>query len=150
MPIAHPDSPARLSDHIPALRARLNQQRRFRLQQLAELDADIDRTPTPVDAAAEARQEVTITLAAAARHALADIDEALTLIGAGRYGRCRGCHAEIPIHILRTIPTTQWCLHCLRHLPAFDGSRPMRGQLPRATSHTPRDPSTRRKPLARR
>ncbi|WP_425297896.1 TraR/DksA C4-type zinc finger protein [Nocardia abscessus] len=53
-------------------------------------------------------------LAAAARQALADIDEACTLIITGRYGRCRGCHTEIPIHLLQTIPTTQWCLSCRR------------------------------------
>ncbi|WP_433685604.1 TraR/DksA C4-type zinc finger protein [Nocardia sp. CA-119907] len=63
----------------------------------------------------------------------------------GRYGRCLSCHGEIPIHLLQTIPTTQRCLNCRRHLPAFDSSRPMRGQLPRAASRTPR-----RGPLAQR
>lgn len=145
MPLAQPLLPAPLSDHLPALRARLNQQRRFRLKQLAELDAEIDRAPTPIDAADKARQEVTITLATAARHAMADIDEALTLITTGRYGRCLSCHAEIPIHLMQTIPTTQRCLNCRRHLPAFDSSRPMRRQLPRAASRTPR-----RGPLAQR
>lgn len=115
---AHPVLRARLADHLPALRATLSQQRRFRLQQLAELEAEIDRGTAPTNAADTARHEVTIKLAAAARQALADVDETLTLITAGRYGRCRGCHSEIPIHLLRTIPTTQWCLNCRQqHLP---------------------------------
>ncbi|MEV3959398.1 TraR/DksA C4-type zinc finger protein [Nocardia sp. NPDC050193] len=117
MPLAQPISHARLSDHVPALRARLDRQRRFRVQQLAELDAEIDHATTPADAADRARHEVTLKLAAAARQALADIDETLTLITTGRYGRCRRCHTEIPIHLLQTIPTTQWCLNCRRHLP---------------------------------
>ncbi|MFE3230249.1 TraR/DksA C4-type zinc finger protein [Nocardia sp. NPDC059228] len=47
---------------------------------------------------------------------MADIDETLTLITTGRYGRCRRCHAEIPIHLLQTIPTSRWCLNCRQHL----------------------------------
>lgn len=136
MPLAPPISQARLSDHLPALRAKLDRQRRFRIQQLTELDAEIDHAAIPTDAADRARHEVTLKLAAAARQALADIDETLTLITTGRYGRCRRCHTEIPIHLLQTIPTTQWCLNCRRHLPAFNGSRPTPGQLPRTASRT--------------
>ncbi|MCC3331256.1 TraR/DksA family transcriptional regulator [Nocardia abscessus] len=133
---AHPVSRARLTDHLPALRAVLNQQRRFRLQQLAELEAEIDGAAAPIDPADTARHEVTITLVSAARQALADIDETLTLITTGRYGRCRGCHTEIPIHLLQTIPTSQWCLDCRQHLPSPGESSPTREQLPRAASRT--------------
>ncbi|MET8778020.1 TraR/DksA C4-type zinc finger protein [Nocardia sp. NPDC050713] len=137
MTYAHPISPARLNDHLPALHARLNQQRRFRLQQLAELEAELDRA-APTNAADAARRDVTIKLAKAALQALADIENTLTLIATGRYGRCRRCHAEIPIHLLQTIPATQWCLDCRRHVPASDGSRPIRRQPPRAAVRTPR------------
>ncbi|GGN71946.1 TraR/DksA family transcriptional regulator [Nocardia rhizosphaerihabitans] len=134
MSLAPTVSPAHLSDHLPALRATLNQQRRFRLQQLAELEAEIGRAPVSTDAADMARHEVTIKLAAAARHALADIDAARTLIITGRYGRCRGCHTEIPIHLLQIIPTTQWCLSCRRHHPrAGEARRPG----PRSPSSAP-------------
>ncbi|WP_433761440.1 TraR/DksA family transcriptional regulator [Nocardia sp. CA-135398] len=122
---AHIASGDRLIDHLPALRATLNQQRRFRLQQLLELDAELDATAAPANTAAMARREVTIKLADAARQALADIDETLSLITTGRYGRCRRCHAEIPIHLLQTIPTSQWCLDCQQHRPAPDSPRPM-------------------------
>lgn len=134
---AHPVSRTRLTGHLPALRAALNQQRRFRLRQLAELEAEIERT-TPLDAADTARHEVTMKLAAAARQALADIEESLTLIGTGRYGRCRGCHTEIPIHLLQAIPTSQWCLNCRQDLPTDNSSRRIPGQPPRAAFRTPR------------
>jgi DnaK suppressor protein len=126
MTSAHTASPERLSDHLPALRAGLDQQRRFRVRQLAELEAEIDRAAESTDAAEIARRQVAEKLAVAARHALADIDGTISLITSGRYGRCRGCDTEIPIHLLRVIPTTQWCLDCRRHLPAFDGSRSLR------------------------
>lgn len=67
MPLAPPISQARLSDHLPALRAKLDRQRRFRIQQLTELDAEIDHAAIPTDAADRARHEVTLKLAAAAR-----------------------------------------------------------------------------------
>ncbi|WP_062982552.1 TraR/DksA family transcriptional regulator [Nocardia anaemiae] len=138
---AHIASGDRLIDH---LRATLNQQRRFRLQQLLELDAELDATVAPANTAATARREVTVKLADAARQALADIDETLTLITTGRYGRCRRCHAEIPIHLLQTIPTSQWCLDCQQHRPP-DRPRPMR----RTVFRTPRpDVSAEREILA--
>lgn len=113
---AHTAPGDRLTDHLPALHNTLNQQRRFRLQQLAELEAEIDRVTAPTNAADTARREVTVKLSAAARQALADIDETFTLITTGRYGRCRRCHAKIPIHLLQTIPTSRWCLNCRQHL----------------------------------
>ncbi|WP_328401862.1 hypothetical protein [Nocardia sp. NBC_00403] len=131
---AHPFSRARLIDHLPALRATLHQQRRFRLQQLAELESDIDRAAAPANVADTARHEVTIKLAAAARQALADLDETLMLITTGRYGRCGRCYAEIPIHLLQTIPTSRWCLNCRQHLtpagpmPVPTDAHPARGR----------------------
>ncbi|WP_157224083.1 TraR/DksA C4-type zinc finger protein [Nocardia paucivorans] len=128
----HPVSRARLTDRLPTLRAALHRQRRFRLRQLAELEAEIDRA-TPTDAADTARHEVTVKLAAAARQALADIEESLTLIATGRYGRCRGCHDEIPIHLLQIIPTSQWCLNCRRDLPSDNGAHRSPGPPPDRT-----------------
>ncbi|MFD8244523.1 TraR/DksA family transcriptional regulator [Nocardia sp. NPDC059691] len=145
---AHPVSRASLSEQLPVLRAALLQQRRFRLQQLAELEAAIARAGEPADTAEAARREVDSKLAAAARQALADIEAAL-LIATGGYGRCRRCDAEISVRLLRTIPTTQWCLRCRRHLPSADGSRVIRGQRPGQPSPAPRrDLPTKRETLA--
>ncbi|MEU4412555.1 TraR/DksA family transcriptional regulator [Nocardia salmonicida] len=115
----------RLHHHLPALHAVLNQLRRFRLQQLAELDAEIDGTAVvPANAGDAARREVTIKLALAARHALSDIDETLALLATGKYGRCRGCDAEISIQLLRSIPTTRWCLNCRQQQLNRQGPQP--------------------------
>ncbi|MBV7701583.1 TraR/DksA C4-type zinc finger protein [Nocardia nova] len=137
--MTHAPSRTRLTDHLPALRTALNQQRRFRVQQLTELDAELARAPLSATADDNARHEVTVTLAVAARRALTDIDDALALITAGRYGHCRACHTEIPIHLLQTIPTTQWCLNCQQELPARDDYRPTRTQLFRRHSPASRN-----------
>lgn len=104
-----------VADHLPELRAALEEQRRFRLEQLAELDTDAAHA---VDAA---RGEVVRAVAAAAGQALLDVEIALALIEVGDYGRCRGCRTDIPLHLLRTIPTSRWCLDCRQHLTAVDG-----------------------------
>src|SRR5690349_14379880 len=83
--MTHASSRIRLNDHLPALRHALKQQRRFRVQQLTALDAELGDFPIFATAADRARREVTVTLAVAARQALTDIDEALALIAAGRY-----------------------------------------------------------------
>ncbi|MFI2285370.1 TraR/DksA family transcriptional regulator [Nocardia beijingensis] len=148
---AHPVSDRASANTYPRCAPRLEQQRSFRLRQLAELEAEIDRAPEPADAAEAARREVDGKLAAAARQALADIEAALLLIATGRYGRCRRCHAEIPIRLLRTIPTTQWCLRCHRRFPSADGSRVISGQRPGGPSRAPRrDLPAKRKTLAYR
>lgn len=137
--MTHAPSRTSLTDHLPTLRHALNQQRRFRVQQLTELDAELGDAPQLATAADRARHEVTVTLAVAARQALTDIDEALALIAAGRYGRCRACYADIPIHLLQTIPTTQWCLDCRQQLLDRDDSRPTRRQAFRRRSPAPRN-----------
>ncbi|MEV6426357.1 TraR/DksA C4-type zinc finger protein [Nocardia sp. NPDC051463] len=100
---------------------------------MAELEAEISRTAAPANAADTARHEVTIKLAAAARQALADLDEALMLITTGRYGRCRRCYAEIPIHLLQTVPTSRWCLNCRQRLTAA-GQKPSPTDAPPASN----------------
>src|SRR6266545_2232255 len=88
-------SPAHEIDQA-GLRAMLEEQRRFRLDQLAQLHAQSGdaRTETagryldPLDASADrARTEVSEVLAAAAVQALEDIDAALARMDAGRRDR---------------------------------------------------------------
>lgn len=138
---AHHDVPQnRLADHLPALRAKLEQQRQFRVEQLTELKAMVGDTATPADATSLARREVTIKVAAAARQALAAIDVALALMTHGGYGRCRRCHADIPLRLLQVIPASRLCLDCRRRHTPTDGpaagSGPVRGQ-PGTASRTP-------------
>ncbi len=91
---------------LPALRTRLEEQRQFRLEQLAKL-AD------PVDYG-DGHREVAAALAAAARQALADIETALDRMDTGRYGTCLRCEAPIPLERLDIIPETGLCVDCQR------------------------------------
>ncbi|MFI9005751.1 hypothetical protein ACIGNX_00785 [Actinosynnema sp. NPDC053489] len=98
----------RLAEHLPRLRAELEEQRRFRVEQLAGLD----RAGREAD---QARREVAAAVAEAARQALADVEAALALVELGGYGRCVGCRDDIPLRLLLTIPASRWCLDCRRH-----------------------------------
>jgi RNA polymerase-binding transcription factor DksA len=57
--------------------------------------------------------------AVAARRALADVDEALARLEAGRFGRCEQCAAAIPEATLARDPQTRYCPACDR-VPAAD------------------------------
>jgi DnaK suppressor protein len=128
-----------LTDRLPALRAALEQQHRFRREQLARLEGygGKPESGTSVDPAAPgdpeavlALREVDALLAAGARRALADIELALVRMHTGRYGYCRSCSATIPLSLLEAIPKTTLCLAC-----RFRDER--RGQQgPRRTSPT--------------
>jgi DnaK suppressor protein len=110
-----------LACRLPVLRAALEQQRGFRREQLALLDAcggtqEPSARANPADSrdqeAVEALREVDALVAAGARRALADIDLALLRMDTARYGLCRSCGARIPLVVLEAIPKTTLCLTC--------------------------------------
>lgn len=91
------------------LRFVLVEQRRFRLDQLNELDrSGVLHSTDPV------ALEVAESLAAGARAALVDVCEALRQIEAGRYGWCRDCGARLPIERLVVLPHITRCASCLQ------------------------------------
>lgn len=47
-----------------------------------------------------------------ARRALADTDEALARLAAGRFGQCESCAAVIPLPALRRSPEQRYCQPC--------------------------------------
>lgn len=98
--------PARTHVDIAHLRAALDEQRHFRLEQIASLTGS-----TPDD---PAREQVTVALTIAACRALADIEGALARIRAGQYGTCLDCGGDIDPHRLYAIPQTVRCGHCQR------------------------------------
>lgn len=100
------DPVADLRDHLPALRMALLQQRRFRIEQLADLWAAAPADP--VQAA------VTETLRHGAAVALAGIRAALARIDRGTYGRCVRCDAAIPVERLEILPAVDTCMTCRR------------------------------------
>lgn len=87
---------------LAALREQLEQQRRFRLEQLDGLRGGGSGPRAEVDAA----------LAAAARVALHDVLTALHRIDAGTYGRCVECGASLPLTQLEVIPAVARCQDC--------------------------------------
>ncbi len=119
---------------LPVLRARLEEQRQFRVEQIATLaGGDPERSPAgPERAADPAHSQVTAALLAGARQALTDIDTALYRINNGEYGTCLECRAPIDMQRLRTLPQTALCADCHRarasHPDRGIGSGPVRGE----------------------
>jgi DnaK suppressor protein len=109
------------SINLSLLRATLEEQRLFRLDQLAQLESQngqartevIGRNLDALDASADlARTEVSEVLAAAALQALDDIEAALARMDGGRYGRCERCDADIPPERLEAVPQARLCMAC--------------------------------------
>jgi RNA polymerase-binding transcription factor DksA len=110
-----------LASRLPALRAVLEQQRSFRREQLALIDAGDETRVSSADAGptggrdeegTHALREVNALVVAGARRALADIELALVRIRTGRYGLCRSCGNRIPVAVLEAVPKTTLCLAC--------------------------------------
>jgi DnaK suppressor protein len=120
IPIPDPPRPDLLLS-LPALRARLEEQRQFRIEQIASLagadeagaapPAGGDLTESLVDTA---QSQVTAALLTGARQALADIDTALYRIVNGQYGNCLACGQSIDMQRLQTLPQTALCADCHR------------------------------------
>jgi DnaK suppressor protein len=62
--------------------------------------------------------------AVAARHALADTEEALARLSAGGFGRCERCAAAIPAAQLARDPEVRYCVRCAQSQGAGDNSGP--------------------------
>jgi len=101
---AQPGPDQDLGRHLLALRSALLQQRRFRIEQLADLGK-----ASPDDAAQE---EVHATLRRGARIALAGIEAALARMDRGGYGTCVECAAPIPVERLEILPAVARCMTC--------------------------------------
>ena len=57
-------------------------------------------------------QELARTRLAAARHAVDDIQAALSRMARGTYGRCQQCGQRITADRLQASPTARWCVAC--------------------------------------
>ena len=101
--------PAELSAHLPALRAALEQQRHFRVHQLAQLTT---ASLLPVRHRGDPWDEVALAIRTAAMTALSDIEAALRRIEVGRFGLCEGCDTAIPLERLEILPMASLCMRC--------------------------------------
>jgi RNA polymerase-binding transcription factor len=94
---------------LPAIRVDLDQQRRFRSEQLEELAVDAAEAVATAD---QNRLQVTRVLTLAAEAALSDIDAALQRLEDGSYGICERCAEPIPWQRLEVLPMSRLCTPC--------------------------------------
>ena len=102
-------STAGFESQLPAIRADLDQQRRFRTEQLQELAVDAEGAMASAD---EPRLQVTRTLTLAAEAALSEIDAALQRLEKNSYGICQRCAEPIPWARLEVLPMSRLCTPC--------------------------------------
>jgi len=94
---------------LAELRAMLEEQREFRLDQLSQL-----HQPAPQGPLASADPEIFRSLVAGAREALRDIQAALWRMDEGRYGWCVSCGHGVEVERLEILPQTARCMACQR------------------------------------
>jgi RNA polymerase-binding transcription factor DksA len=98
--------PAEAEGSLHTWRARLDDERRFRTEQLELLEQEITANP-------RLRHDgVTMALRAAAAAALDDVDAALSRMRAGQFGRCVHCTRPIPHERLDVLPMAALCMPC--------------------------------------
>jgi DnaK suppressor protein len=92
---------------LAQLRADLMELRDFRLQQLADLDADLVRER------GTALGDVAASLKVAGLAALREIDAALARMATNDgYGTCQQCGGQIPAERLKVLPMAAFCMPC--------------------------------------
>jgi DnaK suppressor protein len=91
---------------LTVLRGMLEQQRRFRLDQLEQLQQSGPRS--------EADREISESLVAGAHAALRDVVDALQRMEDGRYGACRRCGTSLSPERLEVLPQVGLCMACQR------------------------------------
>jgi RNA polymerase-binding transcription factor DksA len=98
-----------VESELSAVRAELDQQRRFRVEQLDELTVDAAEAVVTAD---EPRLQVTRALRIAAEAALGEIDDSLRRLQDGSYGTCERCSEPIADGRLEVLPTARLCTRC--------------------------------------
>lgn len=110
----------------PRWRALLEARWQARLRELTELSlayhVAIAAAPDPAGPgtgsgsgagrAAEPEAQALLRRAVTARRKLADVEEALSRLAAGEFGRCEQCGAQIPDGLLAVAPEIRYCARC--------------------------------------
>ena len=102
-------SAAEFESQLSTLREELDQQRRFRSEQLEELALEAAEGVATAD---QNRLQVTHALTLAAEWALSEIDSALQRLDEGSYGICERCAEPIPWERLDVLPMSRLCTPC--------------------------------------
>ena len=102
----------------PRWRALLEARWQARLRELTELSlayhVAIAARPTAAspDLPAAPETQALLRRTVTARRRLADVEEALSRLAAGAFGRCEQCGAQIPDGLLATAPEIRYCARC--------------------------------------
>ncbi|HEX5905489.1 MAG TPA: TraR/DksA C4-type zinc finger protein [Propionibacteriaceae bacterium] len=128
-------SAAEDASQLPTLRAELDQQRRFRTEQLQDLALQAAEAVATAD---QNRLQVTRILTMAAEAALSEIDAALQRLEKSSYGICQRCAEPIPWARLEVLPMTRLCTPC-QYLAE---SGPVQQRAPRPRPVRQRNPVT--------
>ena len=94
---------------LATFRAMLDEQRDFRLDQLAAL-----RRPQTRQRLGAGNREISVVLTVGAENALHEVMAALARLDAGTYGRCNQCGGTIGIERLEILPQTPTCMRCAK------------------------------------
>ena len=119
-PLTGPEGDGPVPAGGPRWRALLEMRWRARLQEVTELALAYHEAAAAADrGGGESRPEAQRLLrlqrrTVASRRALADIEEALARLSAGRYGRCESCAGAIAAPRLAAAPETRYCARCAR------------------------------------
>lgn len=101
------------SGDLAALRASLQEQQLFRVEQLRRFsEPTSDRADRARERRSASQLEVHVKLAASARMVLADVEAALERMTQGRYGSCHRCGRPIAVQRLRIVPQARYCGRC--------------------------------------
>jgi RNA polymerase-binding transcription factor DksA len=103
----------------PRWRALLEMQWRARLQEVTELALAYHEAEAAGPGGGKHRLQVQRLLrlqrrTVTSRRALADTEEALARLSAGRYGWCESCAGAIPAQRLAATPEARYCARCAR------------------------------------
>ena len=114
----------------PRWRALLEARWQARLRELTELSLAYHVAIASAGASASGQPEAQGLLrrAVTARRKLADVEEALSRLAAGAFGRCEQCGAQIPDGLLATAPEIRYCARCDGEPSAI---RPLAGRTAR-------------------
>jgi DnaK suppressor protein len=102
----------------PRWRALLEARWQARLRELTELSlayhVAVAARPAAAspDLSAVPETQVLLRRTVTARRRLADVEEALSRLAAGEFGRCEQCGAQIPDGLLATAPEIRYCARC--------------------------------------
>ena len=116
-PLAGPEADRSVPAGGPRWRALLEMRWRARLQEVTELALAYHEAAAATGGSGDDRLQLQRLRrlqrrTVASRRALADTEEALARLSAGRYGRCESCAGAIPAQRLAVTPETRYCARC--------------------------------------